>query len=386
MVVKVKKNKTPKQKQISKGKRENQRLSLQNQQSVSQNVKVNIYKPERKYFKIKQLGRDKEVPNIRQLPMSSFHITQHQPSPLLYQEKFGDARPVHVGRFEQALARMAVNDNRQAEVASLSNGLESSKLKKIEREPIQAPSFRGETEEQHFMARARASNDNYTNPFRITARQQAGTIGVSFRDRLQEQDYVREARLARFATPEHIAELKEPPNTVLSTLERARDEGLTGEAQPINESPTFRDGDLGGEAQFEDASVEQTHQEDIDRKHTMPLGEPSIPNRLFTYAAEQGTTGDVLGEQRGEYFEPVQGQAELEAHDEEVKDYSAQTRHNKVKRFLKQQQEKKAKAAIRELHENAIFRQEVRRGTEDALGAYEAQRLVEYGDKKSSKA
>ena len=76
MVLRVKKNKTPK---APKKKGRHGTVGSVQKQQVSQNVKVNIYKPSRvpRDYKVKQLPRDGAggaMPNVRELPASSFRL------------------------------------------------------------------------------------------------------------------------------------------------------------------------------------------------------------------------------------------------------------------------------------------------------------------------
>ena len=197
MVVKVKKNKTPKASK-SKGKKmmlqlPKERLTSQQKQTVSQNVKVNIYKEPKKSkipkeFKVATQNKG-AVPNIKELPQSVFHQPVFKPTLTLYNETFGDAtKQIRTDPFERQLASLAVQDNRALEVARLVNALENSRLKKAEREPIEAPTFRGESEEDRFMARATASTADNRKPFRVVDRNDATTLEVSRKARLTEGD------------------------------------------------------------------------------------------------------------------------------------------------------------------------------------------------------
>jgi hypothetical protein len=305
MPVKVKKNKTPKRAK---------RSTMQQKQSVNQNVKVTINKPSRipKEFKVAQAN--KGVPNIRELPTSFFHQPTFQPRLTLYQEKFGDAKPVHVSPFERQLASLAVQDNRAVEVSKLKNSLESDRLKRIEREPIQAPSFRGETEEEKWTARATASMEDNRPPFSVSSRDEATTLRPSFKSRLTEGDKVEMAQM-RLKNIPRTDYLKTEPNNITRSLHQAEEEGLEGQANTgWGESQTFRTDAIGGtsEAQLEHASVQHTTQAGEDHEHTMPLGVPSIPNRLTEYYAQEGTPGDLLEAQRGEVVPFTQGQIEAE--------------------------------------------------------------------------
>jgi hypothetical protein len=370
MVVNVKKNKTPKASK-HKGK------SMLQKQTVSQNVKVNIYKDKKvpRDFKIKQLSRDGAggTPNIRALPQSVFHSTVVQPSPTLYKEQFGYAKPVNVSPFERLLASEAVDNSRQLETATLRNALESSRLKAIQRQPIEAPVRRGESEEDRFLERARASQEEYKVPFRISTRQEAGTLGVSFRDRLSQAEYLREARKAHFGIP-NDASLR-PPNTVQSSLEQALQEGLTGERDlSQGESQTFRTDALGGDfsEQFNQGSVQSSPQGGTDHEHTQILGEPSIPDRLVSYLAQEGTSGDILEDQRGEVVPVTQGEIQEGQISSEAPDYTAQLRYAKVQRFLKKQAEKKAQKAIQTLHQQAVEGKPARQVYKEYLAEREA--------------
>lgn len=276
-------------------------------QSVSQNVKVNIYKPTRvpKDFKERQAPHN-GTPNIRALPSFSFHSSVQQPASVLYGERFGNARTVQVSPFERLLAQEAVDDNRSLEVAKLKNSLESSKLKKIQDEPILAPARRGESEEDRFMARATASMEDNRPPFRVSSVDEQGTLGVSFKSRLPKEA-LREARLRYLI-----------PSTIERSLQQAEEEELTGQPAVRGESDTLRTDQGFGESPFTvpeehgsiQPSTEHTYQEAPDRKRDQQLGEPEIPNRLTAYNAEHGTTGDLLEDQRGEYAPFTQGDAE----------------------------------------------------------------------------
>lgn len=300
MVVKVKKNKTPKK---SKGKKS----TMLQKQTVSQNVKVNIYKEHRKSkvpkeFKVATQNKG-AVPNIRELPQSVFHQPVFQPKLTLYNETFGDAtRTFRTDPFERQLASLAVQDNRALETATLRNSLESSRLKAVEREPIQAPFFKGESEEERFMARATASSDDNREPFRVVDRNDATTLGVSRKDRLTEGDKLdmAEKRRIRFQAP---------PNSIRNSLAQAEEELETGQANTgVGESQTFRS---QADATAEAYTVINTDQAEGDHSG-LPLGEPSIPNRLVSFVAETGTAGDFLRQQRGEYAPVTEGQIEAE--------------------------------------------------------------------------
>lgn len=308
MVVKVKKNKTPKASKSKKGK------TMLQKQTVSQNVKVNIYKPHRipKDFKLIQQNNASGTPNIRALPQSVFHSTVVQPSSTLYKEQFGSARPINVSPFERLLASEAVDDNRQLEIATLRNALESSRLKAIQREPIQAPIRKGESEEARFLSRAAASTENITPPFRISARQNAGTIGVSFRDRISEERRPAQRVLTQVESYRVL-----PQSTVESSIESAISEALTGQRNYTEgESQTFRTDTLG--EGFGGASTIETPQSGENHGHSHPLGEPAIPDRLVNYLAENGTSSDILEQQREEIVPLTEGaiqaaQIELES-------------------------------------------------------------------------
>lgn len=323
MVVKVKKNKTPKK---SKGKKS----TMLQKQTVSQNVKVNIYKPKSipKQFKVASQNKG-HVPNIKELPASVFHQPVFQPKLTLYNETFGDAtRSLRTDPFERQLASLAVQDNRALETATLRNTLESSRLKAVEREPIQAPLFKGETEEQHFMARATASAEDNREPFRVVDRNDATTLEVSRKDRLTEADKLdmAEKRRIRFQAP---------PNAIRNSLARAEEELETGQANTgEGESQTFRS-QAGATA---DAyTVIDTDQAEGDHSG-LPLGEPSIPNRLVSFVAETGTAGDFLREQRGEYTPMTEGaiKAEEIALVAEQIAVEARRRGRKIKHFDEQ--------------------------------------------------
>jgi hypothetical protein len=219
-MVKVKKNKAPKQKP---SKRKGRHGSVN--QSVNQNVKVTINKPSRipKEFKVAQTNKG-GVPNIRELPASFFQPT-FQPRLTLFQEKFGDAKPVHVSPFERQLASLANQDNRAVEVSKLKNSLESDRLKRIEREPIQAPSFRGETEEEKWTARATASMEDNRPPFSVSSRDEATTLRPSFKSRLTEGDRMEMAQM-RLKNIPRTEYLKTAPNNITRSLHQAEEEGL----------------------------------------------------------------------------------------------------------------------------------------------------------------
>lgn len=315
MVVKVKKNKTPKAskskgKPIQKG-RHGTAGSVK--QSVTQNVKVNIYKPKSipKQFKVSTQNKG-AVPNIKELPQSVFHQPVFKPTLTLYNETFGDAtRQISASPFERQLASLAVQDNRELETAKLQNTLESSRLKAVEREPIQRPSFVGESEQDRFMARATASTNDNREPFRVVDVNDATTLGVSRKDRLTEADKLdmAEKRRIRFQAP---------PNAIRNSLARAEEELETGQANTgEGESQTFRS-QAGATA--EDYTIIDTQQAEGDYSG-LPLGEPSIPNRLVSFVAETGTTpegavlqtaGDFLRERRGEYAPITEGVIDAE--------------------------------------------------------------------------
>jgi hypothetical protein len=303
MALKVKKNKTPKAPKAKKSK------TMLQKQSVIQNVKVNINKPSRvpKEYKVKQLGRDGAggvMPNVRELPSSSFQIVNNQPRPLLYNELFGNARPVSVSPFERLLASQAVEDNRQAQVGELRNSLESSRLKALQREPILRPSRRAETEQERFTERARASSENYTRPFSVTSVDEQGTLGASFKARIPQVDYLREQEAYTVVPPQPRGLFTGgASNTIDAVLQDAQREGLSGQAEASRgESDTFR-------ADAEEASVESTYSEAPDRRADGmgQIGEPDIPDRLISYLGEAGTSGDLLEEQRGEVVPVTQG-------------------------------------------------------------------------------
>ena len=302
MALKVKKNKTPKASKAKKSK------TMLQKQSVIQNVKVNINKPSRvpKEYKVKQLGRDGAggaMPNVRELPSSSFQIVNNQPRPLLYNELFGNARPVSASPFERLLASQAVEDNRQAQVGELRNSLESSRLKALQREPILRPARRAETEQERFTERARASSENYTRPFSVTSVDEQGTIGTSFKARIPQVDYLREQQAYSVVPPQPRGLFTGgASSTIDAVLQDAQREGLGGLAR--DESNTFR-----ADADLEDASVESTYSEAPDRRADGmgQIGEPDIPDRLISYLGEAGTTGDLLEEQRGEVVPLTQG-------------------------------------------------------------------------------
>lgn len=307
MVVKVKKNKMPKK---SKGKSKGRHASSGVvKQAVSQNVKVNIFKEplkgRRSAFKVATQNKG-AVPNIKELPQSVFHQPVFQPKLTLYNETFGDStRQLRTNPFESQLASLAVQDNRALEVATLRNSLESSRLKAVEREPIQA-SFRGETEEQHFMNRARASMQDNREPFRVVDRNDATTLEVSRKDRLTEADKLdmAEKRRLRFQAP---------PNAITNSLARADEELETGQANTgEGESQTFRSHRSQAADEY---TVIDTNQA-VGEHSGLPLGEPSIPNRLVSFVEQTGTAGDFLREQRGEYTPMTEG--EIQAKEFEI--------------------------------------------------------------------
>lgn len=279
-MVRVKKNKAPKKKGIQKG----------HVQTVSQNVKVTIYKPKSipKQFKVATQNKG-HVPNIKELPQSVFHQPVFRPSLTLYNETFGDSsRTFRTEPFERQLASLAVQDNRALETARLRNTLESSRLKAVEREPIQA--FKGQSEEDRFMARATASTDDNRAPFRIVDVNDVTTLGVSRKERLTEEDKLdmAEKRRIRFQAP---------PNAIRNSLAQAEEELQTGQANTgVGESQTFRSGVVTPDAY----TIIETDQAEGDHSG-LPLGVPSIPNRLVAFTEERGTAGDLLREQREEY-------------------------------------------------------------------------------------
>lgn len=300
-----KKNKTPKRKGRTVG-------SVQKQQ-VSQNVKVNIYKPSRvpRDYKVKQLGRDGaggSVPNVRELPSSSFQIVNNQPRPLLYGELFGNARPVSASPFERLLASQAVEDNRQAQVGELRNSLENSRLKAIQRQPILA-SVRGESEQGRFTARATASMEDNRPPFSVTSVDEQGTLGASFRARIPQTEYLREREEYTVTQPQpRGAFTGGAATTIDAALQDAQNEGLAGQAQQQRgESDTFRTF-----PNDEEASVESTYSEAPDRRADgmAQIGVPDIPDRLISYLGEAGTSGDILQQAREEVVPVTQGAAE----------------------------------------------------------------------------
>lgn len=306
MVVNVKKNKTPKASK-SKGKK----MMLQ-KQTVSQNVKVNIYKDEPlkrgrrgtvgSAFKVATQNKG-HVPNIKELPQSVFNQPVFRPSLTLYNETFGDSsRTFKTNPFESQLASHAVQDNRALETARLSNTLENPRLKAVERESIIAPLFRGESEEDRFMARATASTDDNRKPFRVVDVNDATTLQVSRKERLIEADKLdmAEKRRIRFQAP---------PNAIINSLAQAEEELETGQANTgVVESQTFRS-QAGATA---DAyTVIDTDQAEGDHSG-LPLGEPSIPNRLVSFVAETDTAGDFLRQQRGEYTPITEGAIKAE--------------------------------------------------------------------------
>lgn len=219
-------------------------------QTVSQNVKVNIYKPTRvpREYK-KQLGRD--GPSA---PRSSFQIVQ----PLLNNDFLGNARPVSTSPFERLLVNHA-QDNRQLEVARLRNSLESSRLKAIEREPALEPR-RGETESERFMAFAKASSDVNHEPSKVRSLGDQDPV-FSFKERLQE---VSEPQL-RPSEPSRFAETE----------------------LPRGESATFR------EEPAEQVTIMEEPEQfiPVDSEERVPysgaFGEPGPPNPLTAYVAEE---------------------------------------------------------------------------------------------------
>lgn len=309
MALKVKKNKTPKASKAKKSK-----PTMLQKQSVIQNVKVNINKPSRvpKDYKVKQLGRDGAggaVPNVRELPASSFQIVNNQPRPLLYNELFGNARPVSTSPFERLLASQAVEDNRQAQVGELRNNLESSRLKAIQRQPILAPAFRGESEQDRFTARATASMEDNRRPFSVTSVDEQGTLGASFKARIPQVDYLQERSAYTVVPPQPRGLFTGgAANTIDGVLQDAQNEGLAGQAQQQRgESDTFR-----SFPDDEEASVESTYSEAPDRRADgmAQIGVPDIPDRLISYLGEAGTSGDILQQARDEVVPVTQGEAE----------------------------------------------------------------------------
>jgi hypothetical protein len=274
-------------------------------------VKVNINKPSRvpKEYKVKQLGRDGAggaMPNVRELPSSSFQIVNNQPRPLLYNELFGNARPVSTSPFERLLASQAVEDNRQAQVGELRNSLESSRLKALQREPILRPARRAETEQDRFTERARASSENYTRPFSVTSVDEQGTIGASFKARIPQFEYLREQSAYTVVPPQPRGLFTGGvANTIDGVLQDAQSEGLSGQAEaPRGESDTFR-----VEPDAEEASVESTYSEAPDRRADGmgQIGVPDIPDRLVAYLGQEGTGGDILQQAREEVVPVSQG-------------------------------------------------------------------------------
>jgi hypothetical protein len=305
MVLRVKKNKTPKAPKARKSK-----TMLQKQQ-VSQNVKVNIYKPSRvpRDYKVKQLPRDGAggvMPNLRELPSSSFQIVNNQPRPLLYNELFGNARPVSVSPFERLLASQAVDDNRQAQVGELRNSLESARLKAIQREPILRPARRAESEQERFTARATASTEDNRRPFSVTSVDEQGTLGASLKARIPQVDYLREQQAYTVVPPQPRGLFTGgAANTIDSVLQVAQREGLSGQAEiGRGESDTFR-----VDPNLEEVAVESTYQEAPDRKSDgmAQLGVPDIPDRLVSYLGKEGTGGDLLQQAREEVVPATQG-------------------------------------------------------------------------------
>ena len=275
-------------------------------QTVSQNVKVNLYKPTRvpKSFK-EQQAPPNGTPNIRALPSFSFHSNIQQPASVLYGERFGNARTVQVSPFERMLAEEAVDGNRALEVAKLKNSLESSKLKKVQAEPILTPAKRGETEEDRYMARATASMEDNRPPFRVSSVDEQGTLGVSFKSRLPDSEFVRQSRLKNLTTPEHVASLKLPPNTIKETLLQAEEEGAGQRA--VRESETFRTPQPPRESYFARGPEQSPLIEESDGQPSLgreqELGEPEIPNRLTAYGEEADPLVEVV---------PTQGETEAE--------------------------------------------------------------------------
>lgn len=249
----VKKNKAPKK--GKKGKKS--KATMLQKQTVSQNVKVNIYKPTRvpREYK-KQLGRD--GPSA---PRSSFQIVNNQPQPLLNNDFLGNARPVSTSPFERLLVNHAVQDNRQLEVARLRNSLESSRLKAIELEPALEPARRGETESERFMAFAKASSDVNHEPSKVRSLGDQDPV-FSFKERLEVRPY-------------------EPQGLRPEPSRFAETEGL-----PRGESATFR------EEPAEQVTIMEEPEQfiPVDSEERVPysgaFGEPGPPNPLTAYVAE----------------------------------------------------------------------------------------------------
>lgn len=370
MALKVKKNKTPKSSKQKKSK-----PTMLQKQSVSQNVKVNIYKPERvpKEYKIKQLGRDGaggRMPNVRELPSSSFQIVNNQPRPLLYNELFGNARPVSTSPFERLLATQAVEDNRQAQVGQLKNSLESSRLKTIQREPILAPSFRGESEQELFTARATASMEDNRRPFSVTSVDEQGTLGASFKARIPQSEYLQERTFGEYQVlpPEpRGAYTRSSSSTIESVLQDAQSQPEL----PRGESDTFRTF-----PDAEQATVESTYEEAPDRKKdAMILGVPDIPDRLISYAKEQGTSGDLLEAQRGEIVPVSQGAVEAYEIDEETNIVSKPRGRGAPKTQSRTPEEEARKEAQREATARTRMKQGVAEAKQSRLqGAFDIMR------------
>lgn len=271
----VKKNKAPK-----KGKKgKTSKATMLQKQTVSQNVKVNIYKPTRvpREYK-KQLGRDGAS-----VPRSSFQIVNNQPQPLLNNNFLGNARPVSASPFERLLVNHAVQDNRQLEVAKLRNSLESSRLKAIEREPALEPARRGETESERFMAFAKSASDVNHEPFKVRSLGEQDPVVISFKGRSPQEgtfdDYT-------VLPPTRGSYERGSSSTVESVL-------------PRGESATFRE-----EPQEQVTIMEEPQQfTPVDSEERVPysgaFGEPGPPNPLTAYVADQDYTwDDVIGPQQ----------------------------------------------------------------------------------------
>lgn len=275
----VKKNKAPR-----KGKKGKKSKTMLQKQTVSQNVKVNIYKPARvpREYKAKQSSA----------PRSSFQIVNNQPQPLLNNDFLGNARPVSISPFERLLVNHAVQDNRQLEVAKLRNSLESSRLKAIEREPALEPARRGETESERFMAFAKSASDVNQEPLKVRSlgQGQAPTtpmkLEVSFKGRLPQEgtfdDYT-------ILSPTRGAYERGSSSTIESVL---RDDL----SLPRGESRTFRE-EPHGQSPVEPGRFLEEPEEvmPVESEERVPysgmFGEPGPPNPLTAYVAEEAKRG-----------------------------------------------------------------------------------------------
>lgn len=370
MALKVKKNKTPKSTKQKKSK-----PTMLQKQNVSQNVKVNIYKPSRvpKDYKVKQLGRvgvGGAMPNVRELPSSSFQIVNNQPRPLLYNELFGNAKPVSTSPFERLMASQAVEDNRQAQVGQLRNSLESSRLKAVQREPILAPAFIGESEQERFTARATASMEDNRRPFSVTSVDEQGTLGTSFRARIPQFEYLQERAFNdyRVLPSEPRAEyIRGSSSTIDSVLQDAQSEGLSGQGElPRGESDTFRTF-----PDAEQASVQSTYEEAPEGM--AQLGVPDIPDRLVSYLGQEGTSGDLLEEQRGEIVPVTQGAVQQYEIDEETNIVSKPRGRGAPKTQSRTPEEEARKEAQREATAKTRLKQGVAEAKQSRLqGAFDA--------------